>query len=210
MQKRIKTLEDQLGQVESTVSITQSTTAYRTPTTPGPSPTSQTSLVVGIPAVIFLMSWLDYRVGSQLAVLPTNQLAWAVWLLVSAVVALWLAIYLRAGWPVAICVATIRSLEKAVVMAYCWAQYDHIHIAVRLKRSDVWTQIFLPELCVFFSAVWLGQWLSNIWLTRGLEENQQGFDRRIRRLNALTTAMAPILVFLASLLAIVIKNGKGD
>jgi hypothetical protein len=200
MQRKIKALEDQL--IQSQVST-------KLPPPPEHLAASRSSLLIGIPAVALLISWLDFRIASALAGPHSNQLVWALWLLVSVLLSLWLAIAQRTTWRFAICVAILRSFVKTIVMAYCWSKYGDGHatfVHEFFRYSDLWTQIFLPEVYVFLSAFWLGQWLSNISHTKRINENQDTFANRVRRVNSLTTAIAPVLTFLAAVLGAIITG----
>src|ERR1700726_4245873 len=83
---------------------------------------SKTSPLIGIPAALTLMAWLDGWVGNKLAPGDSNQLAWAVWFMICIPLALWVAFY-QMPWKFALGAALFRSLEKAIVMAICWQQY---------------------------------------------------------------------------------------
>jgi H+/Cl- antiporter ClcA len=143
------------------------------------------------------MSWLDFRIGSTLAGPHSNQLIWALWLLVSVLLALWLAIAPGTTWLFAVCAAVLRSFEKTAVMAYCWSKYGY---------SGLWTQIFLPEIYVFLFTFWLGQRLSHISHAKGIDESRHSFDSRVRRISALTAAIAAVLTFLGAVLVAVITG----
>jgi len=132
--------------------------------------------------------------------------------------ALWPAFY-RMSWKFAFSVALFRSLEKAVVMAICWWQYNIQNpptnppagyhpetLSEALSHLNVWTNIFLPELCLFLSAYWMGLWISDMLHIKLIDETQQSYDARVARINRFITAIAPILGFLGAVLAAVVSK----
>jgi hypothetical protein len=171
---------------------------------------SQTSRLIGIPASLLLLVWLDSWIGNKLAPGNSNQLAWAIWFMICIPLALWPAFY-RLSWKFALSAALFRSLEKTVVMAICWWQYT-VHnyhpekLSAALSQPNVWTNVFLPELCLFLSAYWMGLWLSDIVRTSLVDETQQDYDARVDRVTQFIAAIAPILGFLGAVLAAAISN----
>jgi hypothetical protein len=177
--------------------------------------------LIGTPAVLLLVIWLDFWIGSGLSGSHSNQLAWASWLLESVPLSLWLAFYGRSHWWVAVCAALLRSLEKALVMAYCWLQHDiamstakppetflpgTLTFRAEAVEFNVWFGVFVPELCVFLAAFWLGQWLLDVAHTKGIDEDQNVFDKRVQHFNSWMTAMAPVLSLVGALLVAVING----
>lgn len=182
---------------------------------------SRTSRLIGVPAVLLLVVWFDFRIGAGVSGDKSNQFAWASWLLESVLLSLWLAFYRRSNWTVAVCAALARSFEKAFVMAYCWLQHDvamskakppatfppgSLTFYTEFQNFNVWLGVFVPELCVFLSAYWLGQWLKDVSHTKGVGESQVDFDKRVQRFNSLMTALAPVLSLVGALLVAVINS----
>jgi hypothetical protein len=120
-----------------------------------------------------------------------------------------LAIAPGTTWLFSVCAAVLRSFEKTAVTAYCWSKYGAGHVTVIhefFNYSGLWTQIFLPEIYVFLSTFWLGQRLSHISHAKGIDESRHSFDSRVRRISALTAAIAPVLTFLGAVLVAVITG----
>jgi uncharacterized protein (DUF2062 family) len=74
------------------------------------------------------------------------------------------------------------------------------------KLSNVWFGVFVPELCVFLAAFWLGQWLLDVAHTKGVDEDQGTVDKRVQHFNSWMTAMAPVLSLVGALLVAVING----
>jgi hypothetical protein len=120
---------------------------------------SPTSRLIGVPAGLLLLVWLDSWIGNKLAPSDSSQLAWAVWFLMCVPLALWPAFY-RIPWRFAFSAALFRSLEKAGVMAICWWQYNLKHytknpgggpetLSEALSHQNVWTNIFFCRSYAF-------------------------------------------------------------
>lgn len=73
---------------------------------------SRTSRLIGIPAGLLLLIWLDSWIGQKLAPDTSNQLAWAIWFMICIPLALWPA-FRRMSWTFACSAALFRSLEKS-------------------------------------------------------------------------------------------------
>ncbi len=126
---RVAAGADLQGAIENKV-LTSHSTNSGAPTDLEHQPTWRNSYPIGICSAFLLMSWLDFRIGSTLAGPHSNQLIWALWLLVSVLLALWLAIAPGTTWLFAVCAAVLRSFEKTAVMAYCWSKYGAGHVTV--------------------------------------------------------------------------------
>jgi hypothetical protein len=99
--------------------------------------------------------------------------------------------------------------------------FDLGYVARDLQHARAWEHMFLPVLGMFYSSFWFGRWLSKkktsaheegfvlqgqksigrALLTKGATENESSFDDRVRRLNALISALAPILTLTGSIIA---------
>lgn len=104
------------------------------------------------------------------------------------------------------------------------ARYDLL--AQELHIPYVWNALFITTLVTLLSSFWLGTWIATkrgsnakdgsflqqpsggigkALLTKGTTENQNSFDDRVRRLNSVISALAPILTFVGSIIVALIS-----
>jgi hypothetical protein len=160
--------------------------------------------LLGLISALFLMAFLDLRMGLNLNGSHSDQRIWLVWLLFSVPLGIWVALSLQKGWLFATVAAVYRGAEKALVMAYCWSRVNQkpSPFLYAIKQREPWLDVFLPEVSMFLVSFWLGQWIWKIANFKRPNETQGGFESRVQRLTAVTTAITPILTFLAAMFAI--------
>jgi hypothetical protein len=97
----------------------------------------------------------------------------------------------------------------------------NVMLANDLHKTAVWNTAFTTTLITILSSFWLGAWIAakrassvtdspspqeptggigKALLTKGTKEDQNSFDERVRRLNSVISALAPILAFVGSII----------
>ena len=177
---------------------------------PAEPPTATRPPLLGVISALFLMAFLDLRMGLTLKGSHSDQRVWVVWLLFSLPLGIWVALSLQRGWLFATGAAVYRAAEKTLVMAYCWSRtYQRPNsFLYAIQRPEPWRDVFLPEVAMFLLSFWLGRWIWQVTHVKRRNETQDSFEIRVQRLTAVTTAITPILTFVAAILAIVLgKKG---
>jgi hypothetical protein len=201
---RLKALEDRLAAVEAEFSLHKGAAPVEQPAITRPP-------LLGVIAALFLMAFLDLRVGLTLNGSHSDQRIWVVWLLFSLPLGIWVALSLQKGWLFATGAAVYRAAEKTLVMTYCWSLTNQRPnpFLYAIQQPEPWLDVFLPEVAMFLLSFWLGRWIWKVTNVRRRNETQGSFENRVQRLTAVTTAITPILTFLAAILAIVLgKKGQ--
>jgi hypothetical protein len=142
---------------------------------------------------------------------------------------IWLGCKQWIGWKLALPIGAIKIVLGAVTflifyylyyLAQSSSSYSLLTVVTsNVERLGVWERLMLPSFATFLSSFWLGRWMvkrkaakgtegqfsptasgiGKALLTRGQTESQNTFDDRVRRLNLLMGALAPILTLVGSI-----------
>ncbi len=229
---RLKALEDRVSEVENVLAGLTATPASTSDSVEATALQPMSS-ALPITSALVAAILLDGLVGLAVGLATERELPdWLfLCILFSAVIpssglGYFLGHRRRVGWWIALPVGVVQPILGTwiLIAAGRWV-YPGMTEWVKLIRDPAAAALLLlPTSALFFSSFWLCRW---IWkrkasrrtggqsqpaptgigraiLTRGSSESQGSFDDRVRRLNAVVGALAPVLTFAGSVLVAII------